>query len=190
MKFTAASLAALAGIASASIISETDIIQRDVSEQCTYGTTGLQAQQAFVYPLFEACKSRLTGSTNLWGNPVCVAAAIVGSPGLVRDALSCDTSDIPTMSTLLNLDYGVYAEIVGSCAYASTACGITQQNLIDFVYREIGTEDSASWPTSSDELVSAYIAPLMEWTATGETVPYTNFNDWLHYAPDDVLEDC
>ena len=51
MKFTAASFAALASVASASIISATDIVERDASELCTYGTTGLQAQMAFVYPL-------------------------------------------------------------------------------------------------------------------------------------------
>ena len=43
---------------------------------------------------------------------------------------------------------------------------------------------------SEEEVVSSYIAPLMQWTATGESIPYSNFNDWLHYAPDDVLEDC
>ena len=39
-------------------------------------------------------------------------------------------------------------------------------------------------------LTSTYITPIFTWTATGTTIPYTNFNDWLHYAPDDVLEDC
>ena len=35
---------------------------------------------------------------------------------------------------------------------------------------------------SADEIVSSYIAPLMSWTATGDSIPYGNFNDWLHYS--------
>lgn len=52
MKFaTSLALAGSAALASASIISETEIVERDVSEQCTYGTTGIQAQLSFVSPL-------------------------------------------------------------------------------------------------------------------------------------------
>ncbi|KZV60649.1 hypothetical protein PENSPDRAFT_659450 [Peniophora sp. CONT] len=193
MKFAAAaaSFVALAGVASASVASVTELVERDASELCSYGTAGLQGQMAFVYPLFESCKSALNGNfANPWSNSACVAAAIVGSPGLVRDSLSCDSADIPATSSLPYLDYGVYADIVGSCAYASTACGITQQNFVDFIYTQIGDEASATWPSDSGLLVSTYITPLMDWTATGSSIPYANFNDWLHYAPDDVLEDC
>ena len=35
---------------------------------------------------------------------------------------------------------------------------------------------------SVDVLLDYYINPIFEWTATCDTVPYLNFNDWLHYS--------
>ena len=31
-------------------------------------------------------------------------------------------------------------------------------------------------------LISEGWQPLLDWTKTGDSVPYTNFNDFLHYA--------
>ena len=31
--------------------------------------------------------------------------------------------------------------------------------------------------SSSDALVNTYITPIFDWTATGTTIPYNNFND-------------
>ncbi|VDC06336.1 unnamed protein product [Peniophora sp. CBMAI 1063] len=185
MKFSIASvLIAGAAVAQGSLLAERS------SSLCSYGTAALQEQLSFVYPLFTACKTALNGKyTNPWGNKICVAAAVVGSPGLIRDALSCSYSSMGDLDTLPYLDYSVYAAIVGSCAYSSTACKITKQNLIDLVYGAISAESSAVWPSSSDALTDTYITPIFTWTATGSKIPYTNFNDWLHYAPDDE-SDC
>ena len=53
-----------------------------------------------------------------------------------------------------------------------------------------------AYPRSGDDVLAEW-ADIATWTAFCEgtncvdaSIPYSNFNDWLHYAPDDVLEDC
>ena len=40
--------------------------------------------------------------------------------------------------------------------------------------------------SSADVLVNSYIKPIFDWAGfdLSAGIPYTNFNDWLHYAPD------
>ncbi|KAJ7930909.1 hypothetical protein B0H13DRAFT_1466943, partial [Mycena leptocephala] len=59
-------------------------------------------------------------------------------------------------------------------------CPITQQNYIDFVYGAMTAAGVTTWPSA--EVVSAWWDPIVQWTATGATVPYANFNDWLHFS--------
>jgi len=35
----------------------------------------------------------------------------------------------------------------------------------------------------STEAVEKYWGPIVEWANVGDSVPYVNFNDWLHYGP-------
>ncbi|KAF8144304.1 hypothetical protein K438DRAFT_1459280, partial [Mycena galopus ATCC 62051] len=75
----------------------------------------------------------------------------------------------------------IYANIVGSCAWASGGCPITQQNYIDFYYGELTAINTANWPSSTNVVIAFWNA-ITAWAATGSTVPYENFNDWLHYS--------
>ena len=34
----------------------------------------------------------------------------------------------------------------------------------------------------SDEVIKGYWTPIVEWANTGDSIPYTNFNDWLHFG--------
>ncbi|KAJ7618103.1 hypothetical protein DFH06DRAFT_1144937 [Mycena polygramma] len=105
--------------------------------------------------------------------------------------------------------YGVYAPIVGSCAFASGGCPITQQNYIDFYYGQLSAINSANFPAisyhdsvgescSSSAIVVAFWQAMTIWAATGSSVPYlkqvpsffcvqslirrASFNDWLHFS--------
>jgi hypothetical protein len=36
--------------------------------------------------------------------------------------------------------------------------------------------------SSVDDVIKNYWDPIVAWTATGDSIPYTNFNDWLHWS--------
>ncbi|KAJ7685942.1 hypothetical protein B0H17DRAFT_854960, partial [Mycena rosella] len=58
---------------------------------------------------------------------------------------------------------------------------VCPQLYVDFVYGQMMAADVTSWPSSAD-VVSAWWDPIVAWTATGATIPYGNFNDWLHWS--------
>ena len=64
-----------------------------------------------------------------------------------HDGLECSSDPnnstsivLPPFSQWPSLDYNVYADIVGECAWAPGGCPITQQNFIDLVYGAISQE--------------------------------------------------
>ncbi|KZV75472.1 hypothetical protein PENSPDRAFT_661647 [Peniophora sp. CONT] len=141
----------------------------------------------FVYPLFLSCKNALGNSAaakeDPWVNRNCVAAAVAASIPIFHDGLTCGVStgtvDLTPISTWPSLDTNVYASIVGS-----TDGRITQQNFIDLIYGAI-SEEGGAYPDSAATLIEYYIQPVFNWTALSiaDGIPYTNFNDWLHYSP-------
>ncbi|VDB99713.1 unnamed protein product [Peniophora sp. CBMAI 1063] len=188
MKFTTtfAALAAVLAVDAASTI------EKRQSSQCYAASKDLAAyERHFVYPLMVSCRDALGDSVeakeNPWVNKDCVAAAAVVGLPTFRDALTCTSSNSVTLtelSTWPSLDYNVYASIVGDCAWAEGGCPITLQNFIDLVYSAISDEDSPVYPDSAATVTENYIQPVFDWTAksTAEGIPYTNFNDFLHYS--------
>lgn len=133
--------------------------------------------------LIAACLLTNTAS-NPWSTQVCVAAATCSGVGELLDAYRC--SGIPTghANSMPNLNYDVYYDIVGACAYAPGGCPISSQNFIDLIYRELSSIGSNNWPASAAQVLSLWWGPILGWTAQHSTIPYTNFNDWLHYSSD------
>ncbi|KAJ8516881.1 hypothetical protein ONZ45_g5860 [Pleurotus djamor] len=80
-----------------------------------------------------------------------------------------------------NLDYNIYATIVGTCAWDPNGCPISGQNYIDFYYGTLSLINTGSWPNDVG-VVTGFWNPIISWAATGTTIPYTNFNDWLHFS--------
>ncbi|VDB99706.1 unnamed protein product [Peniophora sp. CBMAI 1063] len=189
MKFTSTiiGLSALLAVDAASI-------EKRQSTECAGASKSMAAyDRPFVYPLFEACKNELGNSVaakeNPWVNKHCVAAAVLADIPTFHDGLTCEVNtsssvELTDISTWPSLDYNVYASIVGDCAWAEGGCPVTQQNFIDLVYSAI-SETGGPYP-DVDTLVSYYIQPVFNWTAfdLSAGVPYTNFNDWLHYSPE------
>ncbi|KAJ6601615.1 hypothetical protein B0H10DRAFT_2196179 [Mycena sp. CBHHK59/15] len=93
----------------------------------------------------------------------------------------CQNNNVVAAGSIPNLDYNIYAKIVGDCAWAKGGCPITQQNFIDFVYGQMSAAGTTSWPNVAD-VVAQWWNPIVAWTATGDSIPYTNFNDWLHWS--------
>ncbi|KAJ7651431.1 hypothetical protein FB45DRAFT_1051156 [Roridomyces roridus] len=119
---------------------------------------------------------------NLWGVQSCVAAATCYGVGDLITSVECQTGLSTTNTAQASLDYdNIYAGIVGSCAFAPGGCPITQQNYIDFYYGELTAINSANFPVSNDVVIAWWNA-ITAWAATGPTVPYLNFNDWLHFS--------
>ncbi|KAJ6620510.1 hypothetical protein B0H10DRAFT_1791709 [Mycena sp. CBHHK59/15] len=71
----------------------------------------------------------------------------------------------------------ICTNIVGSCANSA----ITQQNYIGFIYGAMSAAGVAQRP-SVDDVIGEWSDSIKTWAATGDTVPYKNFNDGLHYA--------
>ncbi|KIY65760.1 hypothetical protein CYLTODRAFT_356310, partial [Cylindrobasidium torrendii FP15055 ss-10] len=114
-----------------------------------------------------------------WGVRSCVAAATCWG---LNEWLQCNDSSYEPLQAP-TLDYtNVYAPIVGDCAWQEGGCPITRQNFIDFVYGSISAIGSSGYPSSADYLTTNYWERITNWTATGDSIPYTNFNDWLFYS--------
>ncbi|KAK7018336.1 hypothetical protein R3P38DRAFT_2982272 [Favolaschia claudopus] len=117
--------------------------------------------------------------TSIWSHHQCVAAAACQGTTSVITLNQCQNPNVHTSGSIPNLSGSIYANIVGSCA--SSGCPITQQNFIDFVYGAMSTANVTQWPSSVDDVL-AWWKPILDWTKTGDTIPYTNFNDWLHWS--------
>ncbi|KAF8880133.1 hypothetical protein CPB85DRAFT_437231 [Mucidula mucida] len=128
------------------------------------------------------CLSTLntTASTDLWSVPSCVAGATCS--GTLMTLAQCQNPAV-SKPNAPHLNYNVYASIVGDCAWQEGGCPITSQNYIDFFYGQLTAIGSTAWPSSAEDVITHYWDPINAWTNTGATIPYTNFDDWLHYAP-------
>ncbi|KAF9013799.1 hypothetical protein BDZ89DRAFT_1142434 [Hymenopellis radicata] len=121
-----------------------------------------------------------TGSTDLWSVPTCVAGLTCDGGNLLVLA-QCKNPEV-SVTGAPHLNYDIYASIVGDCAWQDGGCPITFQNYVDFLYSQLSAVGSTYWPSSVDSVKEKWWTPIADWTATGETIPYTNFDDWLHYA--------
>ncbi|KAF8910235.1 hypothetical protein CPB85DRAFT_1562181 [Mucidula mucida] len=121
-----------------------------------------------------------TGSADLWSVPTCVAGVTCDGGNLLVLA-QCQNPEV-TVTGAPHLNYDIYASIVGDCAWQDGGCPITFQNYVDFLYSQLTAVGSTDWPSSVDAVKAKWWTPIAVWTATGETIPYTNFDDWLHYA--------
>ncbi|KAK6995928.1 chitin synthase [Favolaschia claudopus] len=118
------------------------------------------------------------GNVNtLWSIKSCVAAATCYGVGDLITSVECQTGFVVTNSAQAALPSSIYNGIVMGC----TSCAITQQNYIDFYYGQLTAVNSANFPSSID-VVKAFWSAITTWAATGSTVPYMNFNDWLHFS--------
>ncbi|KAH8827292.1 hypothetical protein DL96DRAFT_1242709 [Flagelloscypha sp. PMI_526] len=136
--------------------------------------------------LLRLCKSQDASqgyTNNVLAIPACVAAYTSQSVNEVALSLGCQHPDTNYNGTALpHLDFNIYAQIVGDCAWDQPqACPITQQNFIDFIYNQIQQTQGKDWPSSADVVIGWY-KYITDWTKTGDTIPYTNFDDFLHYA--------
>ncbi|KAH8813630.1 hypothetical protein DL96DRAFT_525808 [Flagelloscypha sp. PMI_526] len=112
----------------------------------------------------------------------CVAASAVLGPQYVSDTLGCTSKtglDF-TKTSVGHLNFGIYADMVGKCAYNKPkACSITQQDFVDFIYGTLDDVCSTVWPDIKE--VNNQWSKIVKWTKTGTSIPYSNFDDYLHY---------
>ncbi|KAJ8453624.1 hypothetical protein ONZ51_g13495 [Trametes cubensis] len=145
--------------------------------------------EQFAYDLAESCinNKAVTDSGALWSNKVCLAAAVASltyiGADIIAGAASCNNpTGITSLESIPSLDYNLYASIVGDCAWAPGGCPITQQNFIDLIYSAVDEAGKGNWPSSADVVLLQGWQPLLGWAKTGDTLPYTNLNDYLHYS--------
>ncbi|KZV72306.1 hypothetical protein PENSPDRAFT_751047 [Peniophora sp. CONT] len=186
MKVTA-SLTALALALSASAAPNAPVERAADYDRCLTGRDSANYlrdnYQPWIRQLFSPCVGP-TNSANIWSSRTCVAAAIAMGPAVLTDFATCDKHDTLEETQQPNLDYGVYASIVGDCAYDKTACKITPQNLLDLVYSELSKAGATIWPADASEILADVIGPVMEWSVQSYTgsVGYTRFDKWLHVS--------
>ncbi|KAI4523035.1 hypothetical protein K525DRAFT_255024 [Schizophyllum commune Loenen D] len=157
----------------------------DNGSACYSATHGFEYNDKEQYQrnLMDACTAdeSVTECGDLWGSAACVAAAISFSkiwPGTVQGLAACKNNEIACQADQLDLDQSIFSDIVGGDGSGA----MTQQNYIDFIYGTLSAIGSTDYPSSPDELVANGWQPLVAWTATGDSIPYSNFNDFLHYA--------
>ncbi|KAF7319208.1 hypothetical protein HMN09_00257600 [Mycena chlorophos] len=118
----------------------------------------------------------------IWSHAQCVAAAMCQGTYGVITLNQCQNPNVLPATQIPNLSGTIWANIVGSCN--DDGCPMTQQNFIDFVYGAMSAANVTGdqWPGSVNDVIADWWTPLMTWTATGDTIPYSNFDDWLHYS--------
>ncbi|KAJ7116203.1 hypothetical protein C8R43DRAFT_1137884 [Mycena crocata] len=117
--------------------------------------------------------------TSIWSHKACVAAATCQGVRGVAILNQCQNHNVAAASAIPNLSGAIYASIVGDCAASN--CPITEQNYVDFIYSAMSDAKVTTWP-DVDYVLTNYWKPILAWTATGDSVPYSNFNDWLHWS--------
>ncbi|KAJ7646438.1 hypothetical protein DFH06DRAFT_1050464 [Mycena polygramma] len=118
--------------------------------------------------------------TSIWSHAACVAAATCQGTESVVILNQCQNAKVLPASSIPNWSAAIYGTIVGDCA--ASGCPITQQNYIDFIYSQMSAANVSTWPSSVNDVISQWWDPITAWTATGDSIPYSNFNDWLHWS--------
>ncbi|GJE98890.1 hypothetical protein PsYK624_151270 [Phanerochaete sordida] len=126
--------------------------------------------------IFQQC----VASAQLWSSPACVAAATCAGLEPFLEALCCSTGQCLDPSSEPSLDYNVYADIVGPCAWAPGGCPVQPKDYVKFYYDTL--LDAGSFDLPPVKTVIAWWHAIISWTATGAQSPYKNLNDWLHYS--------
>ncbi|PBK83285.1 hypothetical protein ARMGADRAFT_945032 [Armillaria gallica] len=128
------------------------------------------------------CLANVNGTGDLWSTNSCVTAATCqGTYPLVKLA-QCYGANISDATALPHLNYNIYASIVGDCAWQEGGCPITFQNYVDWYYGALTAIGSTVWPSDVEFVRTNWWNYILDWTLTGDTLPYTNFDDWLHYS--------
>ncbi|THV06508.1 hypothetical protein K435DRAFT_773203, partial [Dendrothele bispora CBS 962.96] len=117
-----------------------------------------------------------------WAERSCVAGATCDGVNNVWVVAQCNNDAIPGQVRLPNMSTNMYASMTGGCT-SSEGCTITQQNYIDFLYGSLSAINTNVWPNSVDQVINWWDA-ITSWTQTGDSIPYANFNDWLHFVFD------
>ncbi|KAF8172245.1 hypothetical protein K438DRAFT_1612148, partial [Mycena galopus ATCC 62051] len=118
--------------------------------------------------------------TSIWSHQQCVAAATCDGTYGVITINQCQNPNVLAAGDIPNLAFTIWTNIVGSCA--DDGCPMTQQNYIDFIYGAMSAANVTEWPSSVDDVITNWWQPMLAWTATGDSIPYSNFNDWLHWS--------
>ncbi|KIY68284.1 hypothetical protein CYLTODRAFT_374656 [Cylindrobasidium torrendii FP15055 ss-10] len=138
------------------------------------------------------CLDAVNSTEAIWSQASCVAAATCDGTRNLYQLAQCQNSAISTTNASY-LDYGIYANITGECAYAEGGCSMTQQNFVDFFYATLSSIESPEWPSDANSVVTNYWDVIKEWVAVeGDDIPYMNFADFLLYSDsyaEDVEED-
>ncbi|KAJ7452705.1 hypothetical protein B0H11DRAFT_2201193 [Mycena galericulata] len=136
---------------------------------------------AFVQGCFDVTEACLKeNGTSIWSHQECVAAATCqGTLGVIT-VNQCQNPNVLASTSIPNLAFTIWTSIVGDCA--DSGCPMTQQNYIDFIYGAMSAAGTTVWPSSSEYVIQTWWTPMLTWAATGDTIPYSNFNDWLHYS--------
>ncbi|KZV73312.1 hypothetical protein PENSPDRAFT_627484 [Peniophora sp. CONT] len=184
MKFST-SLSVLAFALSASAAPTSDVRQEPpYVTRCEQGRIVEETHREdfpWIKQLYSPCIAG-ADDKNFWNRKVCVAAAVAMGPRTIVDYGVCDKAFLPEQNKYPYLDYGVYASIVGDCAYDKVACGITRQNLLDLVYSQLKTVKAQIYPTNVTEMLDDVIGPIFTWAGSDAPIKYSVFNKWLQIS--------
>ncbi|KAI0259460.1 hypothetical protein BC834DRAFT_833484 [Gloeopeniophorella convolvens] len=127
------------------------------------------------------CLKDSNGTEYIWHKTSCVAAATCdGTVNLVTVA-QCQNPALAnvTVTEVPDLSTNIYANIVGDCA--SSGCDITWNDYVNWFYGELSKIGTTQWPDVTD-VQNVWWQSILDWTATGDSLPYKNFDDWLHFS--------
>ncbi|KAF5343227.1 hypothetical protein D9758_013391 [Tetrapyrgos nigripes] len=134
--------------------------------------------------LVENCRFAVAdaNSTDIWSFKTCVAAATCQGAGLLVDMVQCTPSLNVPGNTGANVPEGPQTNSLNYNTAPGNKVVVPSPNrTIDFVFGALSDIDTSSWPDVNN-VINNWWTSIKDWTATGETVPYLNFNDWLRFS--------
>ncbi|KAJ7837990.1 hypothetical protein B0H14DRAFT_2790234 [Mycena olivaceomarginata] len=117
----------------------------------------------------EACLKE--NGTSIWSHQSCVAAATFQGTLSVITLNQCQNPNVLVAGSIPNLSAAV--NLWQHCRLL---------NFVDFIYGAMSSAGVTQWPSSVDDVLTEWWKPILAWTATGDSIPYSNFNDWLHWS--------
>ncbi|PBK98636.1 hypothetical protein ARMGADRAFT_1131072 [Armillaria gallica] len=130
------------------------------------------------------CLAKVNGTEGetiyLWSKTSCATAATCQGTSRLVQLAQCYNSEVNDACDISHLSYNIYANIVGDCAWQEGGCPITFQNYVDWFYGALSAVNATIWP----ELLCQRRSKLGLYSRldTDRSLPYTNFDDWLHYS--------
>ncbi|KAK0447445.1 uncharacterized protein EV420DRAFT_1483808 [Desarmillaria tabescens] len=180
MKFVLGLALFSASLVSAAVLPQIDARADLPSPQCVDAIKNVgmyhEIYDASCTQLVWDCLAKVNGTEGetiyLWSKTSCATAATCQGTNLLVELAQCYNTGVG------NAKY-MQTSLVTAPGKKAGAL-LPSRTTVDWFYGALSAVNATIWPDFAN--VEANWGYILDWTLTGDTLPYTNFDDWLHYS--------